>query len=597
MSERSAHETRIRAVRCGIIGPMRGLSLGAVAVTFVALGCGGGGAPVPDASAQDTSSGDVARDVAGHDATDAVADTVADSSDTSTIADGPREAGDGPPPDVAAEVGGDGPPSDGPGDAGDGGSPDAPPCAGEVLSADASAAFFPLRTGARWIFRAAGTINTVAVGPRLARRDVTGTKMFGTATAAVLVAREDDLNFNTVEEYLEIAATGVIDHGSSIAATQYGRAGRFAVPYTAIPFPITTCAPYQQFNVSTTGGLADADGDGIPENVTARATATFTLEDVTVPVGTFVRALRVEAVEDIGVTYTKTPGTTSHIPRRTTDWYAAGVGLVKHRVEPLSGVTTSELIAYAVGDARKGVVPTGYLAQDLTEAENNPYTPNRPAVGFDGTRYLVVVPTSSQTSVINDTGNLQAIVVDRDGNPVKSGPLLDASDELNAVAIALGRRALPGRLPQRLLRARRDADRVVHGRDDRGPHRARDRARRAVRARDVGRVPRLLRQDHARDGHAEEPRPHLDRDGRRVRAPDDARATLSRHAAVDGSLAKDDTGAVMALVYAPPATASTTSPEPANILAAARLTAAAARSTRRRSRWTPCRASVTARRS
>jgi hypothetical protein len=566
-----------------------GLSMGAVVVALVAVGCGQGGGPRDAASdAAD------ARGTTADSAQDAVADAGGNSSDASPdvagdAGDGPPpdvagDTGDGPPPDVAGDTGdgpppdvagdaGDGLPPDGMGDAGDGASTDAAPCVGEVLSAEASAAFFPLRTGARWIFRAAGTSNGVLVGPRLATREITGTKMLGAASAAVVFGREDELNTTTVEEYLEVTPRGLIDHGSSMPAAPSGRAGRYAAPFTAIPFPITTCAPYEQFNLSSAGGVADADGDGMPENLSARGTATLSFEDVTVPVGTFTKALRVETVEDVGVTYTKTPSTTFRTTRRTIDWYAAGAGPIKRRVERGTVITTSELIAYAVGDVRRGVLPTGWLARDLTEAETNPYTPNRPAVGFDGTRYLVVIPTSTQTSPSFYTGNLAAIVVDRDGKPVTSTRLLDASNALNAVAIAWdGTRYLVayhnasyGRVEMVIVSPMGEtiAGPVVLETVRASPSVIATQAGFLVSYQKITQEPGTLR-NLTNTWFAT-----VDAFGHPTARVQPYPATQQSLAAV----AKDDAGGVMALFYTPPATASPTLPETANILAAARVTA------------------------
>lgn len=161
----------------------------------------------------------------------------------------------------------------------------------------------------------------------------------------------------------------------------------------------------------------------------------MTLEPVTVPVAAFDKVLRVETIEDVTTTYSNG---LSGMPNRRhrIDWYAPGVGLVKHVVERPPYVTTSELIAHRVADARRGVVPAGFVAHDLDEAPNNPYAPNRPAIGFDGQQFLVIVPISKKVGTLTNVGNLWAVVVDRDGNPVSSGPLLDSSNELKGVSLA-----------------------------------------------------------------------------------------------------------------------------------------------------------------
>jgi hypothetical protein len=421
--------------------------------------------------------------------------------------------------------------------------------------------------GARWMFRGTGTSGGIPVGPRLARREVTGTKMFGAATAAVVFGPEHDLDPKTLDDYLEITTAGLVDHGSSEPPSMYERAGRYAAPYTAIPFPLRTCAPYQPFNASVK--TDDRDGDGLPETVTALATTTLTFEDVTVPAGAFKKALRVESVEDLATTYTKPPFGTGHQGRRTIDWYASGVGPIKRTVERDSVKTTSELIAYSVGSARRGVVPVGYVAQKVDEASNNPYTPNRPAVGYDGKQFLVVVPTSK----VGTTGNLKAVVVDREGKPVSSSLLLDSGSEMQSVAIAWdGTRYLVaydntgyGRLELLVVSP---AGETLDGPIVLEPIRA---------------IPSVIA---TKSGFLVSYTQYTPEPGTLKSIGHVWLATVDGHGHASSrvqpypgsqqwtaSLAQDDAGAVMAVFYTPPAVPLPYSPDTTNILAAARLTA------------------------
>jgi hypothetical protein len=309
-------------------------------------------------------------------------------------------------------------------------------CAGEMLSAAESAAYFPFAVGAQWVFRAKFSGNTAVTAPRLSRREVTGTRLFGDAAVAVVSETTNSgLASSTADVYLEVATDGLIDHGGSTTPSTYGRPALYAVPFTAIPFPIQTCAPFVPFEVSGVQTARDEDGDGQPESIAVSATAMLSLEDVTVAVGTFPKALRLETFETMVETFSTASYGSRTSQQHTIDWYAAGVGLIKRYVATASLETTSELIAYAVGDIRRGVVPVGYVARNLDEASSNPYTPNRPAIGFDGHQFLVVVPTSKDTGR-GQAGNLVAVVIDRDGHPLSSAPLLDSSNALRSVAMA-----------------------------------------------------------------------------------------------------------------------------------------------------------------
>ena len=524
--------------------------LSALFSSLLVLGCGTSGGPAIDASGPE----------AGGDAP--VSDGAAAADQGGAMADGSVDLtrGGGDALDAA--------PAAADAVAADGESADA--CA-EALSAAQSAAYFPFMVGARWMFRGTGTSNGIPIGPRLSRREVTGTKSFGTATAAVVFGPEHDLDPKTLEDYLEVTADGLVDHGSSEPAVLYERAGRYVAPFIAVPFPLRTCGPYEPFNRSVK--IDDRDGDGMPETLTARATTTFSFEDVTVSAGAFQKVLRVESVEELSLTNSKPPSAmVRQSQRRTIDWYAANIGPIKRYVEREGVKTTAELIAYSVGDARRGVVPIGLVARDVDEASNNPYTPNRPAIGYDGKQFLVVVPTS-KVGLASGYGNLKAVVVDREGKPVSSGMLLDNSSELQKVSIAWdGTRYLVvyhnagyGRVEMLTVSA---AGQTING-------------------------PIVLEEERAI------PSVVATKDGFLVSytkyTPEPGTLKPIGHvwlAAVDGqghptsrvqpypaspqwtaTLAQDGAGGILSLFYTPPATPSPTSPETANILAAGRVTA------------------------
>jgi hypothetical protein len=399
-----------------------------------ASGTGAGGAGASGASGTGASGTGGAGAAGATGAGGGLDASAADALDGSTS---DRPSSDGPASDGAASDGAasDGPSSDGP--SSDGSASDAGPClVTETLSAADSAAYFPFAAPARWSFRGAGTSNGVPIGPRLARREVVGTIAFGSATAAILRSTNLDVGNAAVDDYLEVAPAGLVYHGKGTPATL---ADAMAVPYTIVPFPIQVCSTRTLYDLSGISAGADLDGDGVPETQGDRATVTLTFEDVTVLVGTFKKTLRVQIDEDRSTTYSKN-GTTYHQTYQTVDWYAAGIGPVKRTTQTgtnpnLGVVTASELLGSFVGGTGHGVISTGWLDQQLAVARDNPYTPNRPAVGSDGTHFMVVLPTSVQT-MYGDTGNLQAIVVDRDGNRVSSTPLLDSGSQMEGVAIA-----------------------------------------------------------------------------------------------------------------------------------------------------------------
>jgi hypothetical protein len=354
--------------------------------------------------------------------------------DTGTGSGGTGDTGSG-----AGGAGAGGSGASGVGGSATGGPSEVGPCAEESLSAEESAAYFPLAVGQRWMFRRRMGYGTPSSSVDILRRDVTGNKAEGGASARVVV----DLHPNGSGEtaYLELASSGIINHGTNGPASEFGPLGAFAAPYTAIPFPIRTCVKYEPYSVSGVDVGTDNDQDGVSDTGTVRATSMLSFEDVTVPIGTFKRTLRFETVATLTVSFTGKGKNSRTSQQRSVEWYAFDVGLVKRYLTIVNGEYNDELIAYAVGDDRHGVMPVGWLAHDVKRLESVPEGVDHPAVASDGKQFLVAVPSNNEKDVPN--GNMVVVVVDQNGKPVSAAPLSNTKDDLYSPSLAWnGRRYL-----------------------------------------------------------------------------------------------------------------------------------------------------------
>ncbi len=218
--------------------------------------------------------------------------------------------------------------------------------------------------------------------PAGANRD--GNRAIGSATALVVQTSNTVENDGPVEQYLVVGPDGLVDDGTNAPESILSFEG-LAAPYTQVPFPVDGCATVMTVDRTGLDAGQDLDGDGINETASLYAVTVLRVEDVSVPVGTFPGALRVETATQVTVTESKT-GAQFTSTGTQVDWYAAGVGPIKRRWNTGSRTYDYELIAYSVGGVSRGVLPSGALARDLPRA---PRTRTSPTARPSGSTALV----------------------------------------------------------------------------------------------------------------------------------------------------------------------------------------------------------------
>jgi hypothetical protein len=327
-------------------------------------------------------------------------------------------------PDGAAGADGSAPPPDGGVSTG--------PCELQTtLTADVSQTYTPFAAGNVWNYRGTISHNGGTPMPFLQTIEVTGTMSVGGVDALVAQGTNADDSGKVISNYLEVASAGLINHGNDDTTDPLTPT---VVPYPEITFPIKVCSSFQQYHATSIDSGKDLDGDGKNERFDATSVITErALESTTVPAGTFANSLRLEGTLTVVTTASRTGQTATGVAT-SVDWYAPGVGPVKHTLSETGQDIDVELLGALVGGVGRGVVPRGTLAAGIAFADLDPSEPDRPAISFDGQRYLVVVSSSTSTSM----GALQGIVVGTDGKPTSTYAIAQVAGPPSQPSAAFG---------------------------------------------------------------------------------------------------------------------------------------------------------------
>jgi len=155
---------------------------------------------------------------------------------------------------------------------------------------------------------------------------VTGTKEINGITAFILTETNPEGTGNPYDEYLEKNSTGLINWGNTDPEDFITPV---LVPYQQEYFPIAVGRSNEIMNHRGLVWEEDLDGDGIFESFDVTATiATFSFEDITVPVGVFMNSVRQE-IDIVVVVKLSDLNEKVTVTDTSTQWLAKDVGLIK----------------------------------------------------------------------------------------------------------------------------------------------------------------------------------------------------------------------------------------------------------------------------
>lgn len=190
--------------------------------------------------------------------------------------------------------------------------------------------FFPFNQGNIWNFQGA----TSQTGQPATTNYTTTTLVDGVKPAGgvnALVIKEDSSENPGVsfETYLSKDSHELSNRGNNDASDLLTPQ---LIPYSEIRFPLQPGSTFQQFNKKGSN-FGDFDGDGKTDIVDFISQVTVVgFEAITVPAGVFPNAIRVESVITATVHFS-IDGSRATVSQKATDWYASGVGPVRHMIE------------------------------------------------------------------------------------------------------------------------------------------------------------------------------------------------------------------------------------------------------------------------
>src|SRR5215831_20205139 len=195
---------------------------------------------------------------------------------------------------------------------------------------------------------------------------VNGTKMIGTVTATVLTDSNPDGSGVAQDEYEFKDSVGVTEYGNTDPTDTLTP---HLVPFSLLRFPLASGSSFTSLNRSGVDYGQDLDGDGRHETAAVNSTVSVIgTETVTVPVGTFNNALKIQTITTITVTFSR-DGSTATVTGTDTQWLASGVGQVKDMtVTQGQGATETitEVLASYVADGQGGGIRIQVTPNSLT---------------------------------------------------------------------------------------------------------------------------------------------------------------------------------------------------------------------------------------
>jgi hypothetical protein len=268
-----------------------------------------------------------------------------------------------------------------------------------------TSAYFPAAAGDQWLFNASTSNSGAASTFEIGSLAVNGTKSVQGTTATVFTTTDTSGQSASVDQYFAFSNGGITALGNTNPGDTISP---LIIPYVQQLFPVQIG---QVSAVSASNLPAGTDPSGHP--VTLSLTQTITngdFETVEVPAGVFANALNQSTTINATVFDN---GQSAPITGTENTWYVAGVGEIKD-VTSTSGAGktitgSAELRGYTVNGIQHGFGAIETLAGSLAPSgcQSAPYA--GPAVGSDGTNFLIVAhqcAVASGTATWNWFGTL-----------------------------------------------------------------------------------------------------------------------------------------------------------------------------------------------
>lgn len=269
--------------------------------------------------------------------------------------------------------------------------------------------WMPLGVAHRWVFR--GRSSGVG-GDRDYTNHVEVTNVGSVNGTSTLRLREN--NYGGTGE-VSVADIVNDNNGIAVLAIDDGNALSAALaPYWEIRYPLAAGSRFVQRERSNVDFGSDLDGDGRNESVTLRSEVTVAgTEAITVPVGSFATALRVNRSSTLTIRLSR-DGSTVTGTESASAWYVRNVGWVRRtQTATASGLTTSideVLEAYfnsggnggtqpVSGPIASGTLPASGVVTHVWSAQPlGPYTVTLSALSADAELVVPAAPSCTRGS-------------------------------------------------------------------------------------------------------------------------------------------------------------------------------------------------------
>jgi hypothetical protein len=261
--------------------------------------------------------------------------------------------------------------------------------------------YVPLTQGNFWEYQ--GTKSDTGSSPQNYQNTVrvNGTNMIGTVSATVLTESNPDGSGVAQDEYVFKDSVGLTEYGNTDTTDTLTP---HLVPFPLLRFPLAPGSSFTQLNRSGVDYGQDLDGDGRNEVAAVNSNVSVIgTENVTVPVGSFTNAVKIQTVITITVTFSS-DGSKATVTETDTRWLAPGVGPVKDMtVTQGQGITetVTEVLAAYVADGQGGGIRIQVTPTSLTTQVN--FTKPLQATAFDQTNTpipgVVFTWTSTNTGI------------------------------------------------------------------------------------------------------------------------------------------------------------------------------------------------------